>query len=159
PAAPVEPGHACQHPVAIEHQAHLRRGEEQVVAAIFGNEETETVAVPADAAADEVQLVHRGIRAAPGVDHLAIALHGAQTATQRFELLVGGQTEFFDQLLAGRRGATLVQSHQNQFAAGNGVIVLLRLADGDRKSTRLNSSHVKISYAVFCLKKKTSYSQ
>src|SRR5690606_41569532 len=27
---------------------------------------------------------------------------------------------------------------------------------GDRKSTRLNSSHVKISYAVFCLKKKNS---
>src|SRR5690606_41268379 len=26
---------------------------------------------------------------------------------------------------------------------------------GDRKSTRLNSSHVKISYAVFCLKKKS----
>src|SRR5438874_4594217 len=26
--------------------------------------------------------------------------------------------------------------------------------DGDRKSTRLNSSHVEISYAVFCLKKK-----
>src|SRR5690554_7520840 len=28
-------------------------------------------------------------------------------------------------------------------------------AGGDRKSTRLNSSHVRISYAVFCLKKKT----
>src|SRR5690606_40641464 len=27
---------------------------------------------------------------------------------------------------------------------------------GDRKSTRLNSSHVKISYAVFCLKKKNT---
>src|SRR5690625_6084171 len=27
-------------------------------------------------------------------------------------------------------------------------------ARGDRKSTRLNSSHVAISYAVFCLKKK-----
>src|SRR5436309_8065938 len=27
-------------------------------------------------------------------------------------------------------------------------------AQRDRKSTRLNSSHVKISYAVFCLKKK-----
>src|SRR5436305_8754473 len=27
-------------------------------------------------------------------------------------------------------------------------------ARGDRKSTRLNSSHVRISYAVFCLKKK-----
>src|SRR5690606_40744900 len=28
------------------------------------------------------------------------------------------------------------------------------VAAADRKSTRLNSSHVKISYAVFCLKKK-----
>src|SRR5207302_11208848 len=28
--------------------------------------------------------------------------------------------------------------------------------DLDRKSTRLNSSHVKISYAVFCLKKKNT---
>src|SRR5436305_8961639 len=27
---------------------------------------------------------------------------------------------------------------------------------GDRKSTRLNSSHVRISYAVFCLKKKNT---
>src|SRR5690348_17727620 len=30
-----------------------------------------------------------------------------------------------------------------------------RRAHGDRKSTRLNSSHPSISYAVFCLKKKT----
>src|SRR5439155_3424073 len=30
-----------------------------------------------------------------------------------------------------------------------------RVAGEDRKSTRLNSSHVAISYAVFCLKKKT----
>src|SRR5256885_5291315 len=29
----------------------------------------------------------------------------------------------------------------------------------DRKSTRLNSSHLVISYAVFCLKKKTSLSE
>src|SRR5579883_3541426 len=29
-----------------------------------------------------------------------------------------------------------------------------RAGGADRKSTRLNSSHVKISYAVFCLKKK-----
>src|SRR5256885_7900088 len=28
---------------------------------------------------------------------------------------------------------------------------------GDRKSTRLNSSHLVISYAVFCLKKKTKF--
>src|SRR5690625_5579167 len=30
-----------------------------------------------------------------------------------------------------------------------------QLGTGDRKSTRLNSSHVAISYAVFCLKKKS----
>src|SRR5688572_31104022 len=29
--------------------------------------------------------------------------------------------------------------------------------DRDRKSTRLNSSHSQISYAVFCLKKKSNY--
>src|SRR5690625_6176979 len=34
------------------------------------------------------------------------------------------------------------------------VIVSLVISHGDRKSTRLNSSHVAISYAVFCLKKK-----
>src|SRR5215475_15545725 len=32
----------------------------------------------------------------------------------------------------------------------------LEICRGDRKSTRLNSSHVKSSYAVFCLKKKTN---
>ena len=31
-----------------------------------------------------------------------------------------------------------------------------RESSGDRKSTRLNSSHVVISYAVFCLKKKNN---
>ena len=35
-------------------------------------------------------------------------------------------------------------------------ILSLKYVDLDRKSTRLNSSHVKISYAVFCLKKKKS---
>src|SRR5690625_892143 len=32
-------------------------------------------------------------------------------------------------------------------------------SSGDRKSTRLNSSHVAISYAVFCLKKKTNHNK
>src|SRR5690349_23759753 len=41
------------------------------------------------------------------------------------------------------------------------VLMLLRHSawcprHADRKSTRLNSSHVEISYAVFCLKKKTN---
>src|SRR2546430_9005190 len=35
--------------------------------------------------------------------------------------------------------------------------VLLETFHGDRKSTRLNSSHSQISYAVFCLKKKRRY--
>src|SRR5690606_18257671 len=39
-----------------------------------------------------------------------------------------------------------------------GLDVLLATAEADRKSTRLNSSHVKISYAVFCWKKKKSTS-
>src|SRR6266508_1065989 len=43
-----------------------------------------------------------------------------------------------------------------QFRRVNGYLHLpaLRVALEDRKSTRLNSSHVAISYAVFCLKKK-----
>src|SRR5688572_33054798 len=47
--------------------------------------------------------------------------------------------------------------------AGFGAVVALSFDHGraegsceDRKSTRLNSSHSQISYAVFCLKKKTS---
>src|SRR3712207_7180370 len=35
-----------------------------------------------------------------------------------------------------------------------GVVAQDRPGHGDRKSTRLNSSHANISYAVFCLKKK-----
>src|SRR5699024_3879133 len=34
------------------------------------------------------------------------------------------------------------------------IFYILLTTEGDRKSTRLNSSHVSISYAVFCLKKK-----
>src|SRR3712207_9494741 len=35
-----------------------------------------------------------------------------------------------------------------------GSIVIAKIGAADRKSTRLNSSHANISYAVFCLKKK-----
>src|SRR3712207_7191288 len=35
-------------------------------------------------------------------------------------------------------------------------MMLLDIRNTDRKSTRLNSSHANISYAVFCLKKKTN---
>src|SRR5438874_10495803 len=39
-------------------------------------------------------------------------------------------------------------------SSGNAVGEPAERRGGDRKSTRLNSSHVEISYAVFCLKKK-----
>src|SRR3712207_8473699 len=46
---------------------------------------------------------------------------------------------------------------ESLFAVGNGYLGLRgNVEEGreDRKSTRLNSSHANISYAVFCLKKK-----
>src|SRR3989442_4591807 len=44
----------------------------------------------------------------------------------------------------------------NNFKRNERRVDLRRRREGDRKSTRLNSSHVRISYAVFCLKKKTT---
>src|SRR5580698_10925072 len=49
---------------------------------------------------------------------------------------------------AGERGTPICRT---EFFAG------AALARADRKSTRLNSSHMSISYAVFCLKKKIYY--
>src|SRR3712207_6904734 len=46
-----------------------------------------------------------------------------------------------------------VQGSLAEKAASLGVELFV-VDDGDRKSTRLNSSHANISYAVFCLKKK-----
>src|SRR2546421_6473231 len=54
-----------------------------------------------------------------------------------------------------RRGAGLVEADMPALADPQNLEVdAARLDDGDRKSTRLNSSHDQISYAVFCLKKK-----
>src|SRR2546430_5225085 len=56
----------------------------------------------------------------------------------------------------------VVDDHEGARAVGVGVGVLLGRASvrrpADRKSTRLNSSHSQISYAVFCLKKKKKQS-
>src|SRR5437667_3470058 len=54
---------------------------------------------------------------------------------------------------------TLFRSPSGSLRRGNEDQVYLphsseKRAKGDRKSTRLNSSHITISYAVFCLKKK-----
>src|SRR5207249_9832642 len=44
--------------------------------------------------------------------------------------------------------------HNASASAATASTLMLGGVVGDRKSTRLNSSHVSISYAVFCLKKK-----
>src|SRR5256885_12243089 len=54
---------------------------------------------------------------------------------------------------AGARLPPRLRDQRSQEAAGRARGV--REAGVDRKSTRLNSSHLVISYAVFCLKKKT----
>src|SRR5437868_11402924 len=78
-------------------------------------------------------------------------------------------TTLFRSLVAGTVGdheVPLVQhAHEaGRVTFGRDVAAARRVGGGqqqerrmgeDRKSTRLNSSHVSISYAVFCLKKKT----
>src|SRR5690625_5710664 len=55
----------------------------------------------------------------------------------------------------GEHIASTIQKTQPQSRAHLGMVVGATQPDQiDRKSTRLNSSHVAISYAVFCLKKK-----
>src|SRR5690606_39420288 len=45
----------------------------------------------------------------------------------------------------------IIETQKKQGGPASGADIQLQFT-GDRKSTRLNSSHVKISYAVFCLK-------
>src|SRR5205809_5932023 len=67
-----------------------------------------------------------------------------------------------DLAVESRRGGTLVPADalQRYLAEIRRIPVLSRGSAGarrrDRKSTRLNSSHGYISYAVFCLKKKNT---
>src|SRR5690554_6980769 len=53
----------------------------------------------------------------------------------------------------GRYGLTAQHKHKGRQLTLLKPSTYVNLS-GDRKSTRLNSSHVRISYAVFCLKKK-----
>src|SRR3712207_8603771 len=46
------------------------------------------------------------------------------------------------------------EKHKDDKQKLNEEMLTLMRTHGDRKSTRLNSSHANISYAVFCLKKK-----
>src|SRR5690349_23013174 len=53
-----------------------------------------------------------------------------------------------------RAGSRRCRYHLRRLERIDNRAVLSGRSGGDRKSTRLNSSHVEISYAVFCLKKK-----
>src|SRR3712207_7658561 len=71
---------------------------------------------------------------------------GVVRQLQRGELLVAGEGDHRAVLQGGR----LPHREVGRPDPGQPLPVDL----GDRKSTRLNSSHANISYAVFCLKKK-----
>src|SRR3712207_5019936 len=68
-----------------------------------------------------------------------------------FERLVTGQIR---ETVGPAAGADPVAHYLEVLADKTGSLVATSARD--RKSTRLNSSHANISYAVFCLKKKTS---
>src|SRR3712207_9014053 len=73
---------------------------------------------------------------------------------QLAEVDVGGRDA--GHLHGGRPGYGAAGGESELAVAPHGVArVGLGPAPEDRKSTRLNSSHPNISYAVFCLKKKT----
>src|SRR6266498_3589952 len=91
----------------------------------------------------------------------AQAADGGQApfATRQPLRAIGRVYENYLQLVVRADGpiTTLFRSRRARDLAGRGRIrggTGGRSPAGDRKSTRLNSSHVRISYAVFCLKKK-----
>src|SRR3712207_9011622 len=72
-------------------------------------------------------------------------------------------TTLFRSTLYGRGGADTISGEAGpDYLSGQWGRNILRggaggdTISGDRKSTRLNSSHANISYAVFCLKKKNN---
>src|SRR3989442_14163550 len=103
--------------------------------------------------------------------HPAEALHGDLGSLVRNDVLValsyGGETEELLRLLETvKRLAipliTLTGNKNSTLAVASDAVIDVGIrrqpqGTGDRKSTRLNSSHVRISYAVFCLKKKKNY--
>src|SRR5688572_32743105 len=62
---------------------------------------------------------------------------------QRVSRFDDGGRQILEGALIVRFGRELIESE-----------IVIGIESGDRKSTRLNSSHSQISYAVFCLKKK-----
>src|SRR3712207_7228483 len=71
--------------------------------------------------------------------------------------MVNAQLEGAESLLGNLRGELLaLDTNLSPGSLESGLVHLKERVSQDRKSTRLNSSHANISYAVFCLKKKTT---
>src|SRR3712207_8223934 len=87
-------------------------------------------------------------------DALPISLGTGHRQTQATRLVSGRR---HDEQPGGRFRLlpNLVETHLAQDAQHGAHRVKSAESLRDRKSTRLNSSHANISYAVFCLKKKT----
>src|SRR3712207_8950907 len=66
-----------------------------------------------------------------------------------------GKQQWGHDRAAGRVAASL-HDFIEQHDIPDGKLALVGHSMGDRKSTRLNSSHANTSYAVFCLKKKST---
>ena len=129
-ATAVQTRNTGQRTVAIEHQTHLRRAQEQVVAAIVRHQKAEAITVTADAAQDQVELVYRRVRATAGVNQLSIALHRTQATTQGFNLVFGRESKLCDQLLTSSRRTAFSQMLKDQFATWDRVFVFFRFTCG-----------------------------
>src|SRR3712207_7876880 len=69
------------------------------------------------------------------------------------EVSTNDQSSFLPESTESTR-VTALQDGFRDSDAIPAIVVMVRDGGLDRKSTRLNSSHANISYAVFCLKKK-----
>src|SRR5437899_9687638 len=87
--------------------------------------------------------------------HARFIYHGAARSHQNTLSLHDALPIFvLNTIEANMRTEELLKQSQILFAEAQEDLRLLQQLFGDRKSTRLNSSHLGISYAVFCLKKK-----
>src|SRR5439155_6221467 len=126
---------------------HLSKGQERTIIGVIG---------------DDRLLANHPLRAIPGVeevvpilapwklagrevkkDDTVIDVNGVKVGSRKVAIMSGP-------CAVEKKELTLGIAEEVKAAGAS----ILRVSSLDRKSTRLNSSHVAISYAVFCLKKK-----
>src|SRR5690348_17443476 len=97
---------------------------------------------------DKLRVFH-AVAEAGSFTHAGEALNLSQSAVSR---QISALEESLSVPLFHRHARGLILTEQGELLFRTAREVFAKLAD--RKSTRLNSSHPSISYAVFCLKKK-----